>query len=73
MVVSFIQNHFISVHPAPTSQEMDMCLCIKSLNLHSFCKVLTKFSDNLPTSLPGFLCKDFRSPLNNDTNLHEHD
>ena len=50
-----------------------MCLCIKVLNSNSLYKVLTKFSDNLPTSLAAFLYKDFRYSLNNDTNLQKLD
>ena len=49
---------------SPTTKEMEMCLCIKCLNPHSLYKVLTKFSDNLPTLL---------TVINNDTNLHELD
>ena len=40
---------------------------------HSLYKVLPKFVDNLPISLTAFLCKDFRCPLNNDTNFHRLD
>ena len=52
---------------------MEMCLCIKFRNSHSLYKVLTKFNDNLPTSLTAFLCKDLSCPLNNDNNLHKLD
>ena len=45
---------------------MKMCLCIKCLNSNSLYRVLTSLTFF-------FLCKDFRCPLNNDTNLHELD
>ena len=69
---SFIYLKPFYVSP-PTTKKMEMCLCIKCLNSHSLYKFLTKFSDNLPTSLTALLCKDFMCPLNNDTNLQKLD